>query len=78
MAFPDWVKDAAFRRSGGRCECRRSSHGHPFGRCSATITRYGAEFHHITSQAAGGPDTLENCEALCITCHRQTRSYGRP
>lgn len=73
MAFSESVKDAAFKRSGGRCECTRSSHTNHTGRCPTTITRHSAEYHHVDST---GPDTLANCEALCVTCHRQTESYG--
>jgi 5-methylcytosine-specific restriction endonuclease McrA len=76
MAFSESTKDAAFRRSGGQCECRRSSHGHWTGRCSTKITRHGAEYHHVVSQDAGGSDGLENCEALCVSCHQKTKSYG--
>ena len=75
MAFSESVKDAAFRRSGGQCECRRTTHRR-IGRCGTNITRYGAEYHHIVSQNAGGSDGLDNCEALCVTCHQQTKSYG--
>ena len=75
MAFPESVKDAAYWRSGGRCECRRSSHGHG-GRCWSRIWRHrNVHYHHIN---AYGDDTLSNCEALCINCHKLTRSYGRP
>ena len=76
MAFSDGVKDAAFKRSGGQCECRRSGHTNHTGRCTATITRHGAEYHHVTSQDAGGSDGLSNCQALCVKCHKQTGSYG--
>lgn len=75
MAFSESIKDKAFKRSGGQCECKRTTHGHS-GRCKTRITRHGAEYHHVLSQSAGGTDGLENCEALCTTCHRKTRSYG--
>ncbi len=79
MAFSDTVKDQAFNRSGGRCQCTRQHTGrtnapHHGGRCSRTFTRHGGwEAHHIT---AGGADTLSNCEALCTTCHQLTSTYG--
>lgn len=75
MPFSDNVKDQAFRRSGGQCECRRSTHGH-LGRCPTKISRHGAEYHHVVADSAGGADTLSNCEALCVSCHRKTQSYG--
>ncbi len=76
MAFSESIKDLAFARSSGRCECRRTTHNHSHGRCSVTVTRHGAEYHHITSQAAGGSDSLSNCEVLCVECHQATDSYG--
>jgi hypothetical protein len=75
MAFPEYVKDAAFRRSGRRCECRRPSHGHGR-RCPTQIWRHrNVHYHHVN---AYGEDILSNCEALCIKCHKLTHSYGRP
>ncbi len=77
MPFSQAVKDAAFMRAGGRCECRRAACGH-FGRCSTTPIIHLWEAHHIIAEHAGGSDTLANCEVLCIPCHLNTRSYGRP
>lgn len=79
MAFSEAIKDQAFARSGGRCECYREHQGlnapHHGGRDTTTFTRHGAwHAHHIN---ANGPDTLSNCEALCVTCHQLTQTYGR-
>ncbi len=82
MAFSDTVKDDAFKRSGGRCECHRQHPGrtdapHHGGRGPRTFGRHGAwEAHHITAESAGGPDTLSNCEVLCEKCHQLTATYG--
>lgn len=84
MAFSDQVVRAAFSRAEGRCECTRISHGH-LSRCNAALLWHlrgsdfpgGWEAHHKTSVAAGGADTLDNCEILCQECHKKTRSYGR-
>jgi hypothetical protein len=75
MAFSQEVKDRAYRRAGGRCECTRLNCGHR-GRCNASLAN-GWNAHHILSQSAGGYDGFENCEALCIACHKNTASYGR-
>ena len=86
MAFPLSVVEAAWRRSGGRCECQRSTCGHGYWRCGKQLDwnargndyAYGGwEAHHKTAAAVGGPDTLSNCEILCISCHKNTGSYGR-
>ena len=84
MAFSDSVVQQAWQRSGGCCECVRSTHGHA-GRCDVRLI-WGArgndkvlggwEAHHKTSVEAGGSDALSNCEILCIPCHEKTRTYG--
>ena len=71
MALPQTVKDAAIKRAGGKCECRRSTCSHS-GRC----TKSGVEYNHKKSQRTGGSDTLANCEVLCVQCHKNTKSYG--
>lgn len=79
MAFSISVVDAAWRRSGGRCECRRTTHGHsvPHGAVLVAVNRgrdgIGAwETNHRTRVESGGDDSLSNCEILCWTCHRAT------
>ncbi len=82
MAFSATVKQQALARAGGQCECRREHPGntnvsHHGGRCRARLVGGNWEAHHRTSLNAGGSDTLSNCEALCLDCHRATGSYGR-
>lgn len=86
MAFPLSVVLAAWQRSGGRCECERSTHGHGYSRCNKTLNWNargndymwgGWEAHHKTAASVGGADTLPNCEILCMDCHKKTGSYGR-
>jgi len=77
MAFSDETVLQAWRRAGGRCECRRISHNHPNIRCGKTLVwenrgreGWGAwEAHHINSN---GEDDLSNCEILCWDCHSRT------
>ena len=33
------------------------------------------ELHHIKFSSEGGPETFENCIALCFECHADMRSY---
>ena len=70
MAFPQSVRVKAYRRAGGQCECTRPDCGH-WGRCPAALVD-DWHAHHRQPQAADGPDTLDNCEALCVPCHRNT------
>ena len=76
MAFSQATKEAAWRRAGGRCECRRRTCSHHVGRCNAVL-RGGWHAHHRVAVASGGSDALSNCEALCVRCHRNTQTYGR-
>ncbi len=78
MAFPQSVVEQAWRRAGGKCECRRKRHNHYYVRCNKELVwanrgREGRdkwEAHHISSI---GGDTLSNCEILCWEpCHRLT------
>ena len=83
MVFSSTVVDQAWRRAGGKCECRRDTHNHNYVRCNEQLvwTYRGRDYargcweaHH---RIAGGADSLSNCEILCCECHKSTGSYGR-
>ena len=76
MAFPEWVRQRARERAGGQCECKRKICGHS-GRCPKRLRAPYWNAHHRVAVKSGGPDTLSNCEALCRTCHKNTRTYGQ-
>ena len=84
MAFPQSVVDQAWKAAGGKCECRRTTHGHS-GRCNKDLVEANRgktgqrccwEAHHKTAVKSGGDDTLSNCEILCCDCHAKTETYG--
>jgi 5-methylcytosine-specific restriction endonuclease McrA len=77
LAFSEATKDAAYARSGGRCECTRRDGLHT-GRCAVRVPRRGRgiEYHHKTATSQGGSDALSNYEVLCEPCHASTASYG--
>ena len=69
--------DLAWNRSGGRCECKRKTHGHD-GRCNKKLVRKNQgritgdywEAHH-----ADGDETkndVDHCLIFCWECHEQT------
>jgi hypothetical protein len=75
MAFSEHLIKQAWIRSGARCECIRTSHGHP-GRCNRTLlesyrgeldTRAGWE---ATSKSGSFRD-LADCEILCRDCQKE-------
>lgn len=82
MSFPTSVVIEAWRRAGGRCECTRQCPSHIGARCNRVLDPYnqtaGMQWHahHTVSQDAGGADTVENCEILCLECHKNTESWG--
>jgi 5-methylcytosine-specific restriction endonuclease McrA len=80
MAFSEEVVKKAWDRAAGRCECKRTTHGH-VGRCNTPLswknrgrdTDWGSwETHHRVSVQSGGTDDLSNCEILCWNCHSKT------
>lgn len=78
MSFSDSVVDQAWTRSGGRCECTLTGHGHSE-RCGHELLRdrRGAEPSYCWEahkKVAGGDDSLDNCEILCHQCCKQIRA----
>lgn len=92
MAFSYNTKLEIHDNAGGRCECIRQNCSHlgrcakvytPTVNPLHTLLQYaekyifpGFEFHHKTSQVAGGADTALNGAFLCTLCHQQTNSFG--
>ena len=74
MAFSDKVKREIFDNAKGKCE-----------RCGKQLVfdnhnegeRGAWEAHHRTAVHKGGNDTPSNGEALCLDCHKATRTYGK-
>lgn len=56
--FTKATKLAAFGRAQGRCEL-----------CTARLFPGNTEYHHRKECAFEGGATLENCAAICRTCH---------
>jgi hypothetical protein len=92
MAFSYNTKLEIHDNAGGQCECIRQGCSHigrcarvyqptinPLHRLLQYAEQYifpGFEFHHKSSQAAGGANTATNGAFLCSFCHQQTNSYG--
>lgn len=73
--FSEAVKDLAYERSGGRCECVRQDCWH-VGRCRNTFTRNGDwEARRIWPK---GADTLYNCQVLCLECYERSNGHWPP
>lgn len=68
MSFTAGIKDEAFSRCRGRCECRRTEHSHRGGRCDRSVTRHTAQYHPIAEGETVNRDTAQNCRVLCPHC----------
>jgi 5-methylcytosine-specific restriction endonuclease McrA len=77
--FSKPTKRLALHRSGGQCEARGTMYGLGLAvRCFAPLG-YGVEFDHILLAANGGGNSLENCAAVCIKCHKwKTANHDTP
>jgi 5-methylcytosine-specific restriction protein A len=68
--FTKPTKRAALLRSGGKCEAVGTWYGLPAGqRCGADLA-YGVQYDHIILDANSKDNSLENCAAVCIKCHK--------
>lgn len=64
MPFPRSVRDEALVKSHRRCcVC------HEFGGRSVNV-------HHITQEANGGPNTIDNAICLCLRCHAEAGHFN--
>ena len=68
--FTGKTRKAALARSTMRCEAVGAWYGlEPGQRCSASLSG-GVEYDHIVLEANSHDNSLENCAAVCISCHR--------
>jgi len=68
--FTSTTRKRALRRSNMRCEAVGEWYGlGPGQRCHAGLA-YGVEYDHIILDANSKDNSLENCAAVCIKCHR--------
>jgi len=76
MAISQELRAQLYNRAGGQCECTMSvcKHHRAGQRCPRSLVAGSWDAHHKT---AGGSDTLSNLIAMCATCHKNTRTYGR-
>ena len=73
MAFSTKAKQEIFDNAHGKCE-----------RCGKKLVfdnhnegeRGAWEAHHRVAVHSGGSDLPSNGEALCLDCHKKTRTYG--
>lgn len=68
--FSRTTKREALERSGYRCEATGPRYGFEEGqRCNCSLS-LGVQFDHNVPDQLGGDNSLENCMAICVQCHR--------
>ncbi len=77
--FTKKTKRQALQRSGMICEAIGAMYGlQPAQRCNSSLAA-GVEFDHIVLDANSKDNSLENCAAVCIKCHRwKTANHDTP
>jgi len=77
--FSKQTKRDALQRSGMLCEAVGALYGLPSTkRCNAPLS-YGVEFDHVILDANSKDNSLANCAAVCIKCHRwKTAKHDTP
>lgn len=77
--FTKEIKRQALRRSGMRCEAVGKMYGFkPGQRCGVSLS-VGIQYDHIIADSIGGEPTLDNCAAVCMSCHGyKTRTVDTP
>ena len=70
LEFTKPTMRAALDRAGLKCEAVGPRYGlEESKRCNADLAK-GVNFDHAVPAALGGDNSLENCMAVCIACHR--------
>ena len=75
MAISEATRKALYARAGGTCECTMNVCDHTGRRCTRGLSAGYWDAHH---RSRAGGDSLGNLIAMCATCHKNTRTYGRP
>lgn len=68
--FSRKTKQEALKRADFRCEATGSRYGFEEGqRCNCDLS-LGVQYDHNVPDALGGDNSLENCMAICVQCHK--------
>jgi 5-methylcytosine-specific restriction endonuclease McrA len=77
--FTQKTKKAALKRSEMRCEAIGAMYGLEPGKRCVTDISGGVQFDHIVLDANSKDNSIENCAAVCIKCHRwKTANHDVP
>lgn len=76
--FSKQTKRDALQRAGTLCEAAGPMYGLSAERCNAPLA-YGVEFDHVILDANSKDNSLENCAAVCVKCHKwKTAKHDTP
>lgn len=76
--FTKATKRLALKRSGAKCEATGYLYGRDETRCNWNLGN-GVDFDHVLACSNGGDNSLSNCLAVCIPCHKyKTANHDTP
>lgn len=68
--FSRETRRLALQRSGVKCEASGPRYGLEEGqRCNCSLS-LGVQYDHDVPDQLGGDNSLENCRAICVQCHK--------
>lgn len=68
--FSRVTRRQALERSGYRCEASGPRYGFEDGqRCNCSLS-LGLQYDHDVPDQMGGDNSLDNCRAICVQCHK--------
>lgn len=73
MTISKETRQKLYERANGQCECTMKECSHHTERCSHKLGPEWDAHHKVTD----GPDDLGNLIAMCATCHKNTRTWGK-
>ena len=73
MTVAEDFREAVFKRAGGRCECRRTTHLH-IPRCSEALEGDWAVYQPVP-ECVAGIDSLYNLQGLCAECFEKVSQH---
>ncbi len=77
--FTAKTRKAALKRSDMRCEAVGAWYGLEAGKRCGISLAHGVEYDHVILDANSKDNSLENCAAVCIKCHRfKTVNHDTP
>ncbi len=75
LVFSGILAALAKLAANSRCQCEDLACGHS-GRCNAPLEEPRLKTRYRVAPSAGGRDSVDNCEVICLACYQGTAAGG--